>query len=333
MVKKFLKMLINMSMIFLVALITSCNASLSPNISFKKYIDSDPIETENFELKLSSFNEYDINENGYVMMTFVITNKTYSTQTYNIKNLEIVKENTDAIYNVDLDKDAIIIEAEMSASFQILKSLPSSLQKDKYRLNFDLNQYKVTYFLYEIPDELREEIKVDYFIGDRLVYSTVNKHKRPIHDFFVYESSDNLKYCDTWYIDKNCLKKFDINTKIEENLNLYGKEEPMIKWSGFTNDKYSYLSGINHVPSNGVLIIPEKNQNKELAISNYAIKDVNLKKIYVPNTVRIIYSNNFKNINNATIYYDGTEEEWKSLFFNSSYVVTTNVVYNTKYQG
>ena len=107
----------------------------------------------------------------------------------------------------------------------------------------------------------------------------------------------------------------------------------MIKWSGLTGDRYSYISGINHIPSNGVLIIPEKYKNKDLAISNYAIKDVNLIKIYVPNTVRVIYSNNFKNINNATIYYDGTEEEWLSLFYSSSNIVTANVIYNVKYEN
>ena len=100
----------------------------------------------------------------------------------------------------------------------------------------------------------------------------------------------NFIYNDGWYLDESCAKKFDINNEVENDLKLYGKEETMIKWSGLTGDRYSYISGINNIPSNGVLIIPEKYKNKDVAISNFAIKDVNLIKIYVPNTVRVIYS-------------------------------------------
>ena len=100
-----------------------------------------------------------------------------------------------------------------------------------------------------------------------------------------------------------------------------------------SSETYSYVSGINYVPSNGVLIIPDKYQNKETCIYLNAIKDINVSKIYVPKTVHTIYLGNFTGIGNATIYYEGTEAEWKSLFLSSSSIVTNNVVYNTTHSN
>ena len=122
-----IKKLLTIVMLAFLTLVTACNLSPVPDISFERYLDSDPIETEGFTLSLSNFNNYDMGSGGYVMMTFKITNKTYSTQTYNIKNLEIIKEETGAIYVVDFDRKTITIEAEMSSSFQIIKTLPSLL--------------------------------------------------------------------------------------------------------------------------------------------------------------------------------------------------------------
>ena len=326
--KRLINTLLEIAIVIFMLPIVSCGPGLFQNNPVDRYIDGNPIEEDKFKLTLSSF----YSGNSYISMHFSLGNPTYSTQTYNIKNIEIIKEDTGAVYTVDLKKDVLDIEAEMSENFIISKSLPSSIYEDKYKLNFNLNQYKITYFLYETPDELRKDFSVEYYVNNEKVFSDTIKENRTIKDLFIFESKDRLRYCDVWYIDKYCSNKFDIDNKIVEDLKLYGKEKMIVKCSGYTVDKYATVYGINYVPSDGVLVIPEKYNNKEIVIGNYAIKDVELTQIYIPKTVKTIYSNNFVNINNATIYYEGNDEEWKSLFSNSSKVVTTNVVYNTKYE-
>ena len=78
------------------------------------------------------------------------------------------------------------------------------------------------------------------------------------------------------------------------------------------------------------MTLPRTYLGKELAIGNFAIKNINVSKIYIPNTVHKIYSGNFTGLGDAIIYYEGTEAEWKSLFYSQSSIVTNNVVYNTK---
>ena len=69
------------------------------------------------------------------------------------------------------------------------------------------------------------------------------------------------------------------------------------------------------------------------SIGNYALKDFSAKKIYIPKTITKIYGGNFTGIGSAIICFEGTEQEWKDLFYMSSNIVTKNVVYNTKYSG
>lgn len=75
----------------------------------------------------------------------------------------------------------------------------------------------------------------------------------------------------------------------------------------------------------------------KIIISTYQnfidIYHITVDKLYISKTVRLIYGGNFTRIGNANIYYEGTEEEWKALFYISSSVVTNNVHYNTKYNG
>lgn len=329
--KKVIYLLLKVLIIIFLLPIVSCGSNLFSKESIYRYIDGDPIEGDNFKLNLGRVYCGNSVDNEYISMSFNLINQTYSTQTYNVKNVEIIKESTGAVYTVDCSKDVLQIEAEMSGGFTISKSLPSSIYNDKYKLCFDINKYRITYFLYETPDELRTDFTVEYYVNNEKVFSDTVKEKRSIDDLFVYESKDKLKYCDIWYTDKYCSNKFDIDTKVEDNLKLYGEEKMIVKCSGYTADKYASIYGINHIPSDGVLVIPEKYNNKEITIGTSVIKNVNLTKIYIPKTVRIIYSNNFININNATIYYEGNEEEWKTLFYNSSKIVTDNVIYNTKY--
>lgn len=257
-------------------------------------------------------------------------NKDYSAKEYKIKNINLIKENTDVNYSVYYD-EKITIGAELKGKLHFSATIPSSIDDDKYKIDFEINYYKFTLYLYERPDELREDRYINYYISGNFVKTDVVKNNRKLEKNYLYESSDHLYYCDTWYVDESMKTEFRYSTLINSNINLYGRNYSVIKWSTTSSDVYSFINGINHVPLDGILVIPNEYRNKEICIGNFAIKDVKLKKIYIPNTVRKIYNGNFKNINNATIYYEGTEEEWKNLFYFSFDIYTTTVVYNVKY--
>jgi hypothetical protein len=80
-------------------------------------------------------------------------------------------------------------------------------------------------------------------------------------------------------------------------------------------------------------VIPSQYLGKDICRSNYSMYNITVDKIYVPKTVRLVYGGNFLNIGNANIYNEGTEDEWKALFYISLVIVTKNVYYNTKYNG
>ncbi len=294
----------------------------------KVFTDSDPIEDDKIKLEFNKPNCFGM-ENCTLTVSVNITNKEYETRTYNIKNVELIKESTSAKYTVNYAKSNVV-EAEMKYSLSFSANIPTDIKTDKYKLTFSFDSFNITYYLYETPDEYRVDRTVKYHILNNVVKTALVKDGRTINDSFVYDSPDNLYYCDTWYLDSNYKTKLTTSTIIKEDTNLYGIQSANIKWTTFSSDAWSFVNGINHVPSNGVLILPEKYYDKEIAIGNYAIRNISVSKIYIPKTVHKIYGGNFAGIGNATIYYEGSEAEWKALFNMQSDIVTKNMVYNTK---
>jgi hypothetical protein len=206
----------------------------------------------------------------------------------------LVKESTGSEYlNEDYFKTNLYLEAELTESIKLAFTIPTSTEKDNYKLVFEINNYEITYFLYGMPDELRIDRKISYFINEQLIKTDTVKDNRRLSSLFVYESRDNLLYCNTWYTDKEMKYKFNATTAITSDINLYGYPVSIFKWSTTPSDKYTFLNGVNHVPSNGILIIPETNQGKELCIGLYAIKGLSVTAIYIPKTVHTIYGGNF----------------------------------------
>lgn len=300
------------------------------------YTDSDPIENDKVKIECSKPNCFGSGSCSF-RLAITITNKEYVTREYKFKNIKLIKESTGAEYTVSEDSTTsspLTIDAELHKYLVLVSTIPSSTDDDNYRLTLNINGYKNIYYLYESPDELRVDRNVNYYISISLVKTDIVKNKRKIEQLFVYETLDNLYYCDTWYTDVNLKNKFESTTLENSNINLYGRTLSNIKWSTPTNvNDIPGVDGVNHVPSNGVLIIPPMHDNKEIYIGLFAIKDISVSVIYVPKTVHTIYYGNFTGIGNAIIYYEGTEEEWENLFASTSSIVKKNVVFNTAYDG
>ena len=315
-------------------IIDELNNENLPNESRVAYIDSNTIEGDKFKLNFQKPHIFSNAENYSVKIDFKITNKEYETQEFKFRRIKLVKESTGSEYlNDNYFKTNLYLDAELTESLKLAFTIPTSTEKDNYKLVFEINNYEITYFLYDMPDELRIDRKISYFINEQLIKTDTVKDNRRLSSLFVHESRDNLLYCNTWYTDKEMKHKFNATTAITSDINLYGYPVSIFKWSTTPSDKYTFLNGVNHVPSNGILIIPETNQGKELCIGLYAIKGISVTAIYIPKTVHTIYGGNFTGIGKATIYYAGTETEWEALFYNKSEIPTTNVVFNTAYEG
>jgi len=297
------------------------------------YTDNNVAENDVIKIEVDS-SIYGLNDYS-LTVTVKVTNKEYKTNSYDIKNYDLIKESTGATYTVGTIyyTPMLQIDAELSKSLGLSATIPSSIKDDQYKMSFEVNEYKITYYLYETPDELRTDRKISYDISGVIVHEETIKDKRKLETKYVYESKNNLYYCDNWYTDPSFKTQFNSSNPITEDTKLYGRSQSNILWSTLYSDKYSFIGGVNHVPSNKILVIPSQYLGKEICLNNYAIYNITVDKIYIPKTVRLIYGGNFTRIGNAHIYYEGTEEEWKALFYISSSVVTNNVHYNTKYNG
>ena len=343
--KNFIKLFMLVFLFGMFVSLTSCDKTTNgPDSGTAKtdtntkeiYLDSDKIENDSFSLSLKSKYCSSYSTNYSLSIYFDLVNKEYNTKKFTIKNATLTKVSTNATYTVNYNK-SVSVEAELTSSLSFSATIPSSIDTDEYKLYFEIESLKVTLYLYETPDSLRVDRKITYYINDYLnnteVHTDTVKDKRTVSTVYNYESADNQYYCNTWYTDSTFKTLFSTSTPVTEDISLYGRAVSNIKWTSLSSDVYAFVSGINHVPSNGILVIPSKYMNKELCISLYAIKDINVSKIYIPKTVHTIYSGNFTGIGNATVYYEGTEAEWKALFYMQSDVYTKNIVYNTKYTG
>lgn len=315
--------------LFLCLLLTACGNVIIQNVYKTIYTDSNPIDDKKIKISFEKPRCSGGNNDYSLSINANLKNNEYETRTYKIKNVVLIKEATTAEYTVS-HRNSITVEAEMKTTLSFSAKIPSSIEQDKYKLVLDINEINITYYLYEMPDELRENRKISYIISGKVVKEDTIKDGRTITNTFVYESSDNLNYCSQWFLDSEFKNQLNSTTVIKEDTKFYGIETSNFKWMSLSSDVYSFVNGVNHIPSNGILIIPSKYLNKEICIGNYAIRNINVKKIFIPKTTHVIYGGNFTGIGNAKIYYEGTETEWKKIFYNQSSAITENVIFNAK---
>ena len=308
------------------------NGGSNQNSTKTVYSDKASVVDGNITISFTGLNEYKGfgSETYSVSFTLNLLSSNPKPVEYKIATPKFIRESNSAEYSVNMlimDPITLSLECDIAKTYSFSTTLPTSIASENYYFTFKGNDVTYKYCLYETPDELRADRKVEYYISNKLVNTVTVKHKRKLTSY-VYEGSDNLTYCEKWCLDSN--RKTGVGSiTITEDIKLYGASESNLKWS-YDN---STLNGVNHVPSNGILLLPETTAGKQYSIGNYAIKDITVKKIYIPKTITKIYGGNFTGIGSAIICFEGTEQEWKDLFYLSSNIVTKNVVYNSKYTG
>ncbi|MBP5444905.1 MAG: hypothetical protein J6Y28_01920 [Acholeplasmatales bacterium] len=318
-------------LIFILMLFTICGCSNSKTSDIVMYGDSKSVSFDNFTLSIGNY--YCSGYDNYSLSVYLyVLNNSYSTKTCNINNVSLTKEDTKANYTVYYTKK-VEIEAELSSLIDFRSTIPTDIEDSNYKLSFSINNTKIIFYLYDMPDELREQRTVNYYINGEVVYTEKAFVGREYEVSYIHESSDYTSYCDVWHKDSSLKNRIDGRVMVEEDINLYGILKSNFFIMTSATDNLSYVNMINHVPKSKILAIPDTYQGKEMCIGNYAINKFIGGKIYVPKTVRKIYSGNFTNIGSETIiYYEGTKEEWKALFYNSedSTKITNRIVFNAK---
>lgn len=338
--KKTLKRIVSILILFLIVLFTtSCKDDAVTTTTLKGddsipqsfYLGSEKIDFSDISISVSE--PVEIENDGQYDLTIKIriTNRKGEHINFEITKATLINEKLSFAQEVSFERD-VELYTDQTKELVFSATTSSSITSENYKLYFEMNPYKITYFLYNVPDNLRVDRRVNYYIDDKIVYTETIKDDRSFDEIYSYETDDNEYHCNKWYFDTEKTKKLDIFTHITEDTNLYGELESNIEWSFSSSDTYAKIKSINYIPKNGIVVIPDKYKNKNIAILASAISNLYADSIYIPKSVKQIYIGNFSNIGNTKIYYEGTESEWKSIFIVSSSVVTKNVTYNTKFE-
>jgi hypothetical protein len=150
------------------------------------YTDNNIVENDVIKIEVDS-SIYSLN-NFSLTVTVIVTNKEYKTNNYDIKNYTLINESTGGTYTVGtmFSIPKLQIDAELSKSLSLSSTIPTSIKDDQYKMSFDVNEYKITYYLYETPDELRADRKISYNISGAIVHEEIIKDKRKLETKYEY---------------------------------------------------------------------------------------------------------------------------------------------------
>lgn len=296
------------------------------------YLDNSNINLNGFAIQVScserivSFES----ENQSLEVCFKCTNLDVNEKNVMVTDAQILYEEANVIYEVSVyPETSVDLQYGIEHTFTFSATIPKSYKKTNYVLSFSADRdYKI--YLYETPDELRKNCTVSFVIDNNVVQEVQVKERRCLSEVYAWETEDHLYHCNKWYSDKSYQNEFTPNKKIEENTILYGRKCSNIEGT-YDNIGY-YITGIDYVPTDGILVIPEVGFEK-IYISNFAIhKNNEIKEIYFPKTLKKIYAGNFNNMPNLEkIHFAGSQEEWDLIEISYSTSIPENViiVYNS----
>lgn len=309
---------------------------ITPKENLTVYLDYSEASTSNYRVKVhnASASSYEAGNNSF-SITLLIKNLTTQTQEISFSNLKLVRESTGASYTIGNSwlNQPLKLDSEIEGSVSFSSTIPTTLE-EKYYFSVDFKDISYKVFLYETPDELREDLIVTYNIGSTTVHAETVKKGRTLTSDYTYDDELHQNYTSTWK-DSNG-KSYTKGTKIEENVVLSGTLQSNLTLSTTGSDVYTYINGIRHVHPDGKVVILDKYYDKEVCLGNYAIHNTTkIKEIYLPSTLHYIYNGNFSDCGNLkTIYYAGTQEEWDlipkdlvtipssvSIVFNTAFVI------------
>ncbi len=303
---------------------------LNQNNTF--YFDDNNININNIDFSFSC-SETKI-QNTQLSVTITATNTLLKDQILNLDSIKVVNEKTKVEYKYSgaTFYGDITLQYNIKTNLYFNAYIPSSYLTENYYIQFNNggNTYRIN--LYETPDELRESHTVSFKLFSYPNYSNVKnisvKDNRKFEKY-IYEGSDHLYYCDTWYTDEARTNEFNWNSKITQDVTLYGFKFSNVQYSSSSGE--TFVSKIKYVPQDGILVIDSF--SSKVYLSNYALYDNNdVKEIYLPKELKKIYNGNFNRMNNLVkIHFAGSETEWNAIESTSTIPSNVTIVFNSKY--
>lgn len=152
-----MKKILTVLFAFIVSLcaFTSCgykDFKRSKKPAIDMYTNSGSVEFDDATFSLSNYScvSYNDGETFWLRYEFKIKNKSYSTVNYDINDVVLTKDTTNATYTAYLI-GGYNIEAEMTDTLSGSAEIPNDIAVFNYTLSFYINNQKITVHFYEMP--------------------------------------------------------------------------------------------------------------------------------------------------------------------------------------
>ena len=225
-----------------VAFVAACSESPSSkepeNVPVVLYQDYANFEFDNwkFEFKSAYCTSTQSANNQQVKVKYKYENAASQTRIMELKKLTMTRESDGATYSTyynlgsTLASPKVKLEAGIKADLEFKAVIPTHTSKDKYRMDFTLNDKNFSFHLYSKPDELRKDCTVSRYLDGEELDSGTFKEDRLLRDlFYEWHSGDWGYACRKWYIDPE-MKVDAESSLIKDGLKIYGAKVPMLSY-------------------------------------------------------------------------------------------------------
>lgn len=282
------------------------------------YFDKTIIQENDITITFSNFeNKID---NKYFGFNMELLSSNPKQQKISIKDYMIYRESDKAEYTASStykmkEVEEITLSCDITEKISFSCQLPTSPSQDRYYFEVKLNNNKYRFNFYERKDDDKEEYYVKYIVDGEEVF------KSKLLTFNIVEeiewiSEDYVYYCNEWYLDEECKTKLTDNTRIKEDMCLYGNKEDIIYFYSNSKDGYT-ASSIKYIPKSKKLLIPKEYNRKKVNMLGSGLfpsyGDLDVDELYISLNITSIYQyNTFKGV--KSIYFEGSSSTWSEIY-------------------
>jgi hypothetical protein len=292
------------------------------------YLDDSERVVDGLSIKIScseSWVSY-TSENRSLTIKLVFMNMDTADREINLVNMQLLHIESGVVYDLSPSlKTSIKLQYGIERQYTFSATIPISYQKAEYVLSFSAGK-DYEFYLYERPDELREDRQVKFVLNNEVVHTLTVKKGRSISEMYIWENPNHLTHCAEWFMDDKYKTELLKTTKINEDMTVYGKISSNIRTSTI------FILEIKHVPSDGIVVI--SGDGATHLSSSVICNNSDIKEIYLPKGLKNIYLGNFVGVPNLQkIHFAGSEEEWGLITSRSTIPANVIIVYNSVFQN
>ncbi len=301
------------------SLLSSCGGkapSAKTNSRKTTYIDYPTIVDGSLSLTLDMMSD---NQTAASLHSFTLSvvSSELKPVTFTVSSPKIIRESNGAEYTAHLQavSPELTLECDVPGALFYFATLPTNASEDHYYFSFQGNKTTYRFYLYEMPDHLREQRKVYYSVdGMQGTFFVPDGRFLSSYDWI---SRDYIYGCDKWYADSSFTEALPEDYIVRNDIVIYGKKQSILKYGLYPNGLEYKTTGYNFIPSTGEIVVPKFFEEKAVfAISSGTFGDqaTGLKTLYIPKLSSVSFINNFHNCKDLeTIYFEGTRDDWEKV--------------------